>query len=163
MARAPSHASSFSAGSLSGYPSAQFKKTPSFTTVSAEIHSNWFILPAGSTTRQTLCTTYKSEVHNEANPWTLFVRMAIGGAVADLMYLPDSEKWSGCPKDQPQNQAPGDSVDGLQFKLHKLCGNSSQRTSSSSCYNKALFCWYWQRKRSQGPSSHIEEEDHGSH
>lgn len=79
------------------------------------------------------------------------------------MYLPDSERWSGCPKDQPQNQAPGDSVDGLQFKLHKLCGNSSQRTSSSSCYSKALFCWYWQRKRSQGPSSHIEEEDHGSH
>ena len=71
------------------------------------------------------------------------------------MYLPDSEKWSGCPKDQPRNQAPGDSFDGLQFKLHKLCGNSSQRTPSSSCYNKALLYWYWQWKHSQGPYSHI--------
>ena len=79
------------------------------------------------------------------------------------MYLPDSEKWLGCPKDQPQNQAPGDSFDGVQLKLHKLCGDSSQRTPSSSCYNKALFCWYWQRRLSRSPYSHIEEEYHGSH
>lgn len=56
------------------------------------------------------------------------------------MYIPDLEKCCGYPKDQPYDQACGESFEERQLTLHKPHRDLSQATPSLPCYNKALRC-----------------------
>jgi hypothetical protein len=70
-----------------------------------------------------------------------------GMELVTCRYIPDLRKWCGYPKDQPHDQAYGESFEELHLKLHNPHRDLSQAAPSSPCYNQPLHCWYWQHNR----------------